>query len=71
MSDVKLGAQAIVRVLAHGVAACEPHDIHSMGVLKHPWWKHKRTIEGLSIALSILHGHGDALRRDDEGDPGA
>ena len=71
LSDVKLGAQAIVRVLAHGVAACDPHDIHSMGVLRHPWWKHKRTIEGLSAALTILHEHGDALRREEEEGPGA
>ena len=71
LSDVKLGARAIVRVLAEGVASRDPHDPHSKSLLKNPWWRHKPTIEGLSVTLSILHEQGDALRRQDAEDPGA
>ena len=71
MDEVRLAARAIVRVLAHGVAACDPHDPHSRGLLKNPWWEHKPTVEGLGAALSIVHEHGDALRCMDAEDPGA
>ena len=72
LSDVKLAARAIVRVLAQGVASRDPHDSHSRSLLKNPWWEHKPTIEGLSAALSILHEQGDVLlRRQDAEDPGA
>jgi hypothetical protein len=72
MSDVKLAARAIVRVLAQGVASRDPHDSHSRSLLKNPWWEHKPTIEGLSAALSILHEQGDALlRRKCKEDPSA
>ena len=63
MPEVRLAAQAIVRVMLEGVAARDPHDPHSKNVLKNPWWRHNRTIEGLSVALSILHEQGDALLR--------
>ena len=68
LSDVKLAARAIVRVLAQGVASRDPHDDHSKSLLKHPWWRHKQTILGLSAALSILHEQGDVLRRREEGE---
>jgi len=68
LADVKLAVHALVSVLAQGVAAREPHDPHYKSLLKRPWWKNKRMIAGISTALSILHEHGDALRRQEEGE---
>ena len=71
IDEVNLAARAIVRVLAHGVAECDPHDPRSRGLLKNPWWRHKATVEGLSAALSIVYEQGDALRCEYVEDPGA
>ena len=71
IDEVNLAARAIVRVIAHGVAECDPHDPRSRGLLKNPWWKHKATVEGLSAALSIVYEQGDALRCEDVEDAGA
>jgi hypothetical protein len=63
LSDVNLGAQAIVRVIAQGVAARDLHYTEPKTLLRHPWWLDRSTIEGLSIAMSILDERSDALRR--------
>ncbi len=68
LTDVKLAVQAIVSVLAQGVAERDPTDPHYKSLLKHPWWRNRHTITGMSTALSILHEHGDALRRQEEGE---